>query len=92
MTSLIQQLTELQAAVHQAAFGVIEVETRERGWTADHSTAARNRYDEAFTGYKAAFGTEPEVDDRYAPGLAGTIPLAKPTQQRIIALCGSEAV
>lgn len=92
MTSLVEQLNALQAAVHQTAWGVIEVETRERGWRASDADAAREHYEEAIAAYKAAFGIEHEWKDEYAPGLAGKVPLAKPTQQRIIELCGSEAV
>jgi hypothetical protein len=92
MTSLIEQLTTLQAAVHQAAWAIIEVETRERGWRASDAEAARKGYDEAIAAYTSAFGIEPEMEDRFAPGLAGAIPLAKPTQQRIIELCGGEVV
>lgn len=53
---------ELQRKCHNAYWQIVEVETRERGWSARDADAAKKAFDNACLEYVDAFGEAPEFE------------------------------
>lgn len=86
----IDEINAKQRAVYNAHARAVEVETRERGWSARDLADAEVALMEAIGAYESAYDCQPEYQPE-RDQLGFRYPLLNTTTERIMQICGSEA-
>lgn len=89
MANIVTKINTMQREVYAAHARMIEVETRDLGWTSDEARDAEREFEEAVNSYKSAFDMEPEFGAACGLPRFPNYPLFSPSIERIMEICAT---